>query len=442
MQDTELTFMRCPSCRSLVPATARRCRMCGFDLASHKAGEGDQGGDAPKKSRVRQRTMSVSSEEVEEAKAQGDFEPEMEELPEPNPPKFSQPPEIEEEPEPAFADHFAGDASEEPTERESTLPEPDEESDEDFIRRISQAARAMRPEDEEESSEESSEEDDSSDDSDDDDDTGAVDASGSDDEEGAPKRKRRRRRRRRKKKGDGAEDAAANEPAQQAKDAATKPEPREEKPRAAKARVEEDVEPAKPEPAKSEPVKAATSKSESVKAAPPKAAPEPVAEPEPEPEIQQEEVLPRQKRKRKPRKEPELMSNKKRNSVEMNSKPALNEDGGLLGWLVHYDEDGDGEAIEIRTGRFFICNEQLKDTDLVIDDDSLSTPHCVVKASFGEGLIVQDLLSEAGTFIKRAEEDNFLQYEEAVPVEHGDWVRLGNYEMLVCLVDLPEPKGG
>ena len=29
---TELTFVRCPSCRSLVPAVSTRCRMCGAGL--------------------------------------------------------------------------------------------------------------------------------------------------------------------------------------------------------------------------------------------------------------------------------------------------------------------------------------------------------------------------------------------------------------------------
>ncbi|NDC37773.1 MAG: hypothetical protein EBZ48_06940, partial [Proteobacteria bacterium] len=59
---TELTFVRCPSCRSLVPAISTRCRMCGATLeASAAAEEGEQ---EPRKSgRVRQRTMSESSAE-------------------------------------------------------------------------------------------------------------------------------------------------------------------------------------------------------------------------------------------------------------------------------------------------------------------------------------------------------------------------------------------
>ena len=33
----ELTFVRCPSCRSLVPAVSTRCRMCGAPLADNRA---------------------------------------------------------------------------------------------------------------------------------------------------------------------------------------------------------------------------------------------------------------------------------------------------------------------------------------------------------------------------------------------------------------------
>ena len=37
---TELTFVRCPSCRSLVPAVSTRCRMCGATLDATAADEG------------------------------------------------------------------------------------------------------------------------------------------------------------------------------------------------------------------------------------------------------------------------------------------------------------------------------------------------------------------------------------------------------------------
>ena len=61
-ESSELTFVRCPSCRSLVPTSASRCRICNNPLdGGAKASESDptkQGG------RVRQKTISASADEL------------------------------------------------------------------------------------------------------------------------------------------------------------------------------------------------------------------------------------------------------------------------------------------------------------------------------------------------------------------------------------------
>ncbi|MCC6220305.1 MAG: FHA domain-containing protein [Deltaproteobacteria bacterium] len=137
--------------------------------------------------------------------------------------------------------------------------------------------------------------------------------------------------------------------------------------------------------------------------------------------------------------QPNVKSNKEApkssaKSVEATAKPRELEEGGLFGWFVRYDEQGRGSATEIRTGRFFVSAEKLKDVDLVIEDETISTPHCVVRASVSDGLRVQDLLSEGGTFVRRRNEGRFYEYSDAVTLEHGDWLRFGDYEVLVCLV--------
>jgi len=110
------------------------------------------------------------------------------------------------------------------------------------------------------------------------------------------------------------------------------------------------------------------------------------------------------------------------------------EEGILLGWLVNFDQDSRGIAAEIRAGKFFIGRQRLRKSDMVIPDSAISTPHCLVAASRGEGLKVQDLMSEHGTFIKRKGKESFVQVRDAVSVEHGDAIRFGGYEVLVCLV--------
>lgn len=61
---TELTFVRCSSCRSLVPAVSTRCRMCGagLDASDKREPEGER-----QPSRVRQRTLSATDSELNSA---------------------------------------------------------------------------------------------------------------------------------------------------------------------------------------------------------------------------------------------------------------------------------------------------------------------------------------------------------------------------------------
>lgn len=108
--------------------------------------------------------------------------------------------------------------------------------------------------------------------------------------------------------------------------------------------------------------------------------------------------------------------------------------GELFAWLIHYGQNSKGEATEIRSGQFFIGRERLREADIVIAHETLSTPHVLVKAGIARGIIVQDLMSEHGTLVKRSGESSYKQYAEPVEVHHGDWLRLGEHEVLVCIV--------
>jgi len=111
----------------------------------------------------------------------------------------------------------------------------------------------------------------------------------------------------------------------------------------------------------------------------------------------------------------------------------VDHDGRLFGWLVSYSNP-EGEAIELREGKFFVTSSSLKETDLVIDDDSVSTPHAVITVSAERGLQVQDLMSEGGVFVRQRENDVYRREEEIVEVDHGDWVRFGDVEFLISLI--------
>jgi hypothetical protein len=112
-------------------------------------------------------------------------------------------------------------------------------------------------------------------------------------------------------------------------------------------------------------------------------------------------------------------------------------DGKLVGWFVTFGENAQGESTEIRAGRFFLGRQKLRGNDYIIPHSSISTPHCMIVAGGGDALMIQDLMSEGGTQLKRAGESTYSPVTNAVSVHHGDWVRFGQYEAMVCLL----PKG-
>jgi pSer/pThr/pTyr-binding forkhead associated (FHA) protein len=106
--------------------------------------------------------------------------------------------------------------------------------------------------------------------------------------------------------------------------------------------------------------------------------------------------------------------------------------GRLFGWLVSY-ESPDGRAIELRAGRFFITATSIRGTDLILEDQSISTPHALVSIN-ERGLLLQDLMSERGTFVRAKGEAQYRREEGIIEVQHGDWVRFGDVEFLVTVV--------
>lgn len=107
--------------------------------------------------------------------------------------------------------------------------------------------------------------------------------------------------------------------------------------------------------------------------------------------------------------------------------------GRLYGWLVSY-ADPAGSAIELREGKFFLTRNSLKDSDLVIADGSISTPHAMFTVGVKTGLVVQDLMSDRGVFVRRVGFDTYKREDSAVVVENGDWLRFGDVEFVVTLV--------
>lgn len=108
----------------------------------------------------------------------------------------------------------------------------------------------------------------------------------------------------------------------------------------------------------------------------------------------------------------------------------------LLAFLVSYDNSAFGESFELRKGRWVITNRPSDEFDyILINDDSVSSLHAIIRAS-GHGKIqVLDQLSEFGTGILRkgtSEEEECCG--KMVELTHGDVIRFGNKRFLVCIV--------
>ena len=116
--------------------------------------------------------------------------------------------------------------------------------------------------------------------------------------------------------------------------------------------------------------------------------------------------------------------------VEASSK------GRLYGWLVSYS-DPRGIANELRDGKFFVGRSSLKGSDLILDDDSISTPHALMGVNVNDGLMVQDLMSDRGVFVRRRAGEAYQRVLESTKLEHGDWVRFGDIEFLVAIIAVP-----
>lgn len=123
-------------------------------------------------------------------------------------------------------------------------------------------------------------------------------------------------------------------------------------------------------------------------------------------------------------------------SVEHSSGPGPRmhkmKPGRLFGWLVSF-ESPDGRAIELRSGRFFVTGTSIRGSDLILEDQSISTPHALMSIN-EKGFLLQDLMSERGTFVRSKGDAQYRREEGIIEVRHGDWIRFGDVEFLVTIV--------
>lgn len=108
----------------------------------------------------------------------------------------------------------------------------------------------------------------------------------------------------------------------------------------------------------------------------------------------------------------------------------------LVGFLVSFDRSPTGEAFELRSGRFSVSSKATgQPNTLVIEDDTVSDAHAVVRVSPRGEIQVLDNLSQHGTRIKRFGSGEPLEISgEKASLEDGDVVSFGSRSFEICLI--------
>lgn len=108
----------------------------------------------------------------------------------------------------------------------------------------------------------------------------------------------------------------------------------------------------------------------------------------------------------------------------------------LVGFLVSFDYESAGSYLELRTGRLIVSAQPDPASNcLVLNHESVSPSHAVMRVAAGGSIQVLDQLSESGTRIRKFDtgEEILLSGEKAV-LSHGDIVSFGDRNFHVCLV--------
>ena len=108
----------------------------------------------------------------------------------------------------------------------------------------------------------------------------------------------------------------------------------------------------------------------------------------------------------------------------------------LVGFLVTFDNDQNGEYYVLRVGRLIVTSEAPSGGNyLYLKDESVSPMHAIVRIGESGDLQVLDQLSECGSGVRRHEtgEETELSGEKCT-LGHGDTIRFGRRSFQVCLM--------
>ncbi len=110
--------------------------------------------------------------------------------------------------------------------------------------------------------------------------------------------------------------------------------------------------------------------------------------------------------------------------------------GKVIGFLVSFDADENGECFDIRSGRLLItCRPTDQGDYILIDDPTVSPLHAIIRATKEGKVEVLDQLSEYGTGITRSGQADEIEVAGSrMVIQHGDILRFGERRFIVVLI--------
>jgi hypothetical protein len=114
----------------------------------------------------------------------------------------------------------------------------------------------------------------------------------------------------------------------------------------------------------------------------------------------------------------------------------------VVGFLVSFDNDPNGEIIPVRRGRSIITSRVLEPSPginlILINDSSISPGHAILRTTGKDSLQIIDQLSDLGTAVIRdfnGTEEDISQ--AASELFHGEILRIGKRIFSICLLCMP-----
>jgi hypothetical protein len=128
--------------------------------------------------------------------------------------------------------------------------------------------------------------------------------------------------------------------------------------------------------------------------------------------------------------------NEERNVLAKETVKRHHSTARIIGFLISFDEIEGGEVHELRVGRWLVSSNNVNQKDtIIVEDDSISPLHAVVKVFDKGDVQILDQLSESGTGVLKQGSDSEVDASNgAIFIAHGDVVRFGKRYYVYCAV--------